>query len=223
MSKRVVKTVKGHRHGRVPRAFREEQLLDVAQALFAKQGYQGTSIEDIAAAAGVTRPMVYNYFESKDGIYLACLRRARSKLEDGMKNAVSGDSAQDASLQLERMIRTYFEFVETNGAAWDVLFGGGAAVAGPAATEARRLRFVTVGHIAQLLKAHVTPELEDADLMAFSHIMSGGGEQLAKWWRERPDLPREHMVRCMHSLFWFGLQRIVVAAQSAAKDGGTPA
>uniref|UniRef100_UPI00037A42DC TetR/AcrR family transcriptional regulator n=1 Tax=Solimonas variicoloris TaxID=254408 RepID=UPI00037A42DC len=70
MSKRVVKTVKGHRHGRVPRAFREEQLLDVAQALFAKQGYQGTSIEDIAAAAGVTRPMVYNYFESKDGIYL---------------------------------------------------------------------------------------------------------------------------------------------------------
>src|SRR4051812_30373164 len=75
------RSVAGHPHGRVPRAVREQQLLDVAKELFARKGYQGTSIEDIARGAGVTRPIVYDHFDSKDSLYLACVRGARNELE----------------------------------------------------------------------------------------------------------------------------------------------
>jgi len=54
---------------------RERQLLEVAQRMFVERGYQGTAMEDIAKAAGVTRPVVYKLFGNKDGIYLACLKK----------------------------------------------------------------------------------------------------------------------------------------------------
>ena len=125
--------VNGHPHGRVPRAVREEQLLEVAEVVFAQQGYQGTSIEDIARMAGVTRPVVYDHFGSKEGIYLACVRHARSELERLINEAAG--TTDDPAAQLWGGINAYFEFVERHGGAWDVLFGQGSAVAGPAAEE----------------------------------------------------------------------------------------
>ena len=61
----------GHLMGRVPRAVRERQLLDIAEKLFTLHGYEGTSIEDVARAAGVTRPVVYEHHGDKDGLYIA--------------------------------------------------------------------------------------------------------------------------------------------------------
>jgi AcrR family transcriptional regulator len=69
--------VNGYRHGRVPRPVREQQLLDVAEEQFAAHGYGGASIEVIARLAGVSRPIVYDHFGDKEGVYVACLRRSR--------------------------------------------------------------------------------------------------------------------------------------------------
>src|SRR6476620_6238480 len=66
---------------RLPRAERELQILEVALEMFISKGYQGTSMEDIAEAAGISRPIVYNLFGTKDAIYLACLRDARQHLD----------------------------------------------------------------------------------------------------------------------------------------------
>ncbi|PTU32556.1 TetR/AcrR family transcriptional regulator [Stenotrophobium rhamnosiphilum] len=207
MAVRAVNAVKGHRHGRVPRAFREEQLLNIAEHLFGQQGYQGTSVENIAAAAKVTRPMVYNYFKSKDGIYLACLRKAREKLAAGMINAVT--AAKTPSERLTAGMDAYFSFVEHSSASWDVLFGGGAAVAGPAVVEADRLRNITTMLIVGFLKNDVKPGVDDEMIVACAHVLSGGGEQLAKWWRKNPDTPRSRVVELFSTLYWNGLKPIV--------------
>lgn len=199
--------VKGHRHGRVPRAVREEQLLDHAERLFGQQGYQGTSVEDIAAAAQVTRPMVYNYFKSKDGIYLACIQRARGKLATEMIQAVA--SAQTPFERLAAGMGAYFSFVEHSSASWDVLFGGGTAVAGPAVAEANRLRNITTMLIVQLLKNDIKPELGEEMIIAYAHALSGGGEQLAKWWRQNPHVTRARVVELFASLYWDGLKPLV--------------
>jgi len=189
------------------RASRELQLLDVALRLFIEHGYQGTSIEDVASAAGVTRPIIYHHFGSKDGIYLACLRRARAELDQRMIGA-----AQASVQPQERVLRgidAYFAFVEDNREAWAILFGGGVAVAGPAAAEAARLRTATVQQIAVLLTA-TFPHVEKSLLEAFSHSISGAGEQLAKWWQANPSLSRAELVQHLLRFAWGGLQQFSV-------------
>src|SRR4051794_4592033 len=64
------------RSRRLPRAEREKQMLEVAARLFGQQGYDATSMDDIASACGVTKPMLYQYFGSKEGLYQTLLARA---------------------------------------------------------------------------------------------------------------------------------------------------
>lgn len=190
---------------RMPRAKREAQLLNVALELFIENGYQGTSMEDIAAAAGVTRPIVYNHFGSKDGIYLACLRRARASLDQHIVDAAKDPSSLEG--RLHAGIEGYFTFVEENRASWHILFGGGAAIAGSASEEATRLRFQTVEKITQLLTAVVSGY--DVDTReGFAHAVSGAGEQMAKWWMKRPHIPRQHVVELMLNFTWNGLRAL---------------
>jgi len=188
---------------RLSRSQRQEQLLEHAENLFAHSGYQGTSIEEIAAAAGVTRPMVYNCFGNKDGIYLACLSRARARFEQQLLQAVA--HAESPEQRLRAGINAYFCFVKNEGPAWDVLFGGGAAIAGPAEAKARSLRFDTVSRIALLLQNDVQQPLSNEQRQAYAHVVSGAAEQLAKWWRANPQLSQAQMVEAMMQVCWTGL------------------
>lgn len=219
------RSVNGHPHGRVPRAVREEQLLEVAEQVFGTQGYQGTSIEDIARTAGVTRPVVYDHFGSKEGIYLACVRRARAELERLINEAAS--DKDDAGEALWGGINAYFEFVERHGRAWDVLFGQGSAVAGPAAEEVMRQRFATVHGIAELLTPFVAgPDADTEAIEALAHALSGSGEQLAKWWRHNPHLSREQVAGYHMAFAWLGLQQVIERArgmQGSSENSSAPA
>jgi AcrR family transcriptional regulator len=214
------RTIHGHPHGRVPRAVREEQLLEVAERVFAEQGYQGASIEDIARAAGVTRPVIYDHFGSKENIYLACVRRARGELERLFDEAAGTN--KDPGDQLWGGINAYLEFVERHGRAWDVLFGQGGAVAGAAGQELMRQRFATVERIAQLFKSFasgVTTRVDETAIQAFAHALSGSGEQLAKWWRHNPELTREQVAGYHMAFAWIGLQQLVERARQNTETG----
>ena len=197
-------TVGGYRRGQVPRAVREGQLLDVAEELFSRHGYSDTSIEQIARAAGVSRPIVYEHFGSKDGIYLACLIRARAELEAAMFEAAA--STEDLSERLWRGIDAWFGFIEDHPKRWGVLFGG-VAVSGPAAEEARRLRFRTVEAIAVAIGASV-PDAPYEQVEAFAHCLSGAGEQLTRWWLER-GISRRRAVDYLHQFAWAGLSQLI--------------
>lgn len=190
---------------RMPRAKREQQLLNIALQLFIEHGYQGTSMEDIASGAGVTRPIVYNHFGSKDGIYLACLRRARASLDQHIVDAAQDPQTLDGRLRAG--VEGYFTFVEENRDSWHILFGGGAAIAGSASDEATRLRFLTVEKITQLLSDVVTGF--DVDTCeGFAHAVSGAGEQMAKWWMMRPHIPKQQVVELMLNFTWNGLKSL---------------
>ena len=193
---------------RLKRHEREQQLLDAALTLFGERGYQGTSIEDIARAAGVTRPIIYSHFGSKDGAYLACLRRARNDLEVRMIEAADPDGS--LADQLTGCVNAYFAFVDRGSPAWQLLYGGGAAVAGPAAAEAARLRFATVERIAKLIR-DAAPEIDRRSAAAFAHAVSGAGEQLAKWWQQNPRLRREEVSGYLIAFAWHGFSQLATA------------
>src|SRR5438046_10737013 len=82
-------TVDGYKHGRVPREVRRTQLLELAEELFMEKGYGGFSIDDLCRAAGVSRPIVYEHFGSKDGLYVACLRSIRAEFEHALLAAAA--------------------------------------------------------------------------------------------------------------------------------------
>src|SRR4029079_3096341 len=73
---------------RLPRAERERQMLETAHALFAERGYAEVTMDEVAAAVGVTKPLLYNYFGNKERLYAACMARAAAGLADAIVPAV---------------------------------------------------------------------------------------------------------------------------------------
>ena len=80
----------------VPRADREQQILDAAVAEFGGRGYAHASMAAIARRAGISKPLVYEYFGSKDGLYLACLNRAGTHLVGRVAAAQGGTTLRRA-------------------------------------------------------------------------------------------------------------------------------
>lgn len=184
---------------------RRDQIVESASEVFVRLGYQGTSLEDIAAHLGVTRPLIYHYFRDKDALYLEVLTRARTALEEAIISAVEpGASPFD---QLRAGIRGYFSFVQDRLQEWELLFGGGTAVAGEVAAEATRQRFETSEKIA-LLVAAAAPHVPPLVANAYAHAVSGTGEGLTRWWKAHPETSLEEVVEIHLDVVWRGLDAI---------------
>lgn len=194
-----------HTGRRMARAARIEQLLNVAEVLFAEYGYDGTSIERIAKAAGITRPVVYDHFGSKEGIYLACVRRAHERFETVVAQGIVG--AEDFEQRLYAGLEACFAFIEDDPDRWAVMFRG-VAVTGHVAEEALRMRFATVTALADLIHA-AAPRAPRQQVEAFAHALSGAGEQLERWWRKNPEMSRSEIVDHFHAFAWRGLSQLV--------------
>src|SRR3954449_3731388 len=94
---------------RLPAARRRRQLLDVALGVFAARGMHGTSMDDIAEAAGVTKPVLYQHFRSKRALFLELLDEVGQHLLTAITNATS--TAATPREQVERGLTAYFQFV----------------------------------------------------------------------------------------------------------------
>src|SRR5690606_42132103 len=73
----------------MPRAERERQMIEVAESVFAERGYAAASMDEIAERVGVSKPMLYEYFQSKEGLLLACIQAARAALREASEKSVS--------------------------------------------------------------------------------------------------------------------------------------
>jgi AcrR family transcriptional regulator len=190
---------------RMTRAAREQQLLDLAEELFLTSGYERTSIEDIARAAGVTRPVVYEHYGSKEGIYLACVRRARNQFNLDVMRAVAG--TDDPLEQLHRGADAYYRVLERDPRRWQLLFGPGGLVGDGLGEELARERFRTVNLLADLIEPHL-PQHDQQQVDAFAHATTGSAEQLGRWWLAHPDLDREQVTRYFVENVWASFEAL---------------
>lgn len=181
---------------------RRDQIVETATEVFVRHGYQGTSLEDIAARAGITRPLIYHYFRDKDALYLEILTRARIALDSAIVAHVAADASPED--QLRGGIRGYFRFVQEHMHLWELLFGGGTAVAGAVAEEATRQRFDTSEKIALLVSA-AAPAEPALRANAYAHAISGAGEALTRWWQRHPEVTLEEIVELHMDTVWRGL------------------
>ena len=178
-------------------------MLDVAERAFARGGYEAVSMQSIAGAAGISKPMVYAYFGSKEGIYLACIRRARGDLYEVVERAAGDAGSPDD--QLWHGTLAFFDWVEQNQESYRVLYGPGTVHGEALAAELAALRADQARLIARLLSESMTGGAStEADLEPTAVAIVGAAESLAAWWIDS-DEPKERVVRRFMNLCWIGL------------------
>jgi len=170
-------------------------MLDVAEQLFAERGF-AVSMDDIAEGAGISKPMLYAYFESKEGLYRACVERVRGRLHETIERAAA--AGEDPDARLWHALLAFFTFVDEERAAWTVFHGEAAAEGGLFAEEVARCRRDNVSLVARQLGDGA--ENEQTALM-----LVGACETLASWWLDHPEEPREALALRLMNVFWLGL------------------
>jgi AcrR family transcriptional regulator len=206
-------TVRSHTRGtrKVPREVRERQMLEAAGRAFAERGFHGASVDAIAEASGITKPMIYAYFGSKEGLYRACMQRARMRLLEALREGVDTTAAPDQ--QLWHGLLAVFTFVERERDSWAILLGEVTQGTGPFAAEGAAVRRELSALIAELLRSAASAEgmgtaaLPIADQLA--RALMGAGESLAVWWGEHPEEPVERVALVLMNFAWHGLGGLV--------------
>src|SRR5436190_5092981 len=133
----------------MPRAERERQMIEIAEAVFAERGYAAASMDDIAERVGVSKPMLYEYFQSKEGLLLACIRQSRAELREATKRSVSGSSSAEAALR--NGLLAFFVFIRERRQAWSLLRNEMALIGTSAADEIEGTRRQQTDLIATLM------------------------------------------------------------------------
>jgi AcrR family transcriptional regulator len=105
---------------RTPQAERRDQLLLVARTIFAEKGFQATTMDDIAKEAGFTKPILYQYFESKTELYREIVNQTAQKLMTSLQTAVA--EVESPRAKIEVAFRVYFEMVVSETDAFRILF-----------------------------------------------------------------------------------------------------
>lgn len=195
-------TVRTPARRRMRRDDRARQLLEVAEAVISERGFQSASMDEIADRAGVTKPVLYDHFGSKDGLLAAVVRRAGGELRAAVVAAVAGAPGPEEALA--RGLRSYFEFVRSHAPAWHVLVSE-AAAAGSAAGAMEEVRTemaaFAAGVIVDELPGHDAAEAEIA-----AQALIGAAERLAVQsaaGRLRDDAPGR-LVAGLMDVVWVG-------------------
>ena len=105
---------------RLPRAVREQQMLDAAVQMFSVNGYHETSMDVIAAEAQISKPMLYLYYGSKEELFGACLNRELSRFIEAVRSDI--DFKQSPHDLLRSAILSLLRYIDANRASWIVLY-----------------------------------------------------------------------------------------------------
>jgi AcrR family transcriptional regulator len=157
---------------------RRLMILEAAGRLFAEHGYDATRLDDVAAAADVTKPVLYRHFDNKTSLYLALLERHRDDL-GSFAGAIPASGTLDQ--RLRAVLGVWLDYVETHAYAWKMLFrdtGGGPQV------KAFRLDVHDSARVTlvQLIRALSVEPIPERELEPLAELLSMGMASLALWW-----------------------------------------
>ena len=189
---------------RLPAARRREQLLEVALHVFASRGFHQTSMNDVAEAAGVTKPVLYQHFTSKRALYLELLELVSLRLMSAIDEATG--AAAGPREQVQRGLRAYFRFVVESPDEYQLMFGGGTRRDAEFAQEAARLERSIAEVIAQLITVE---GLVEHERVLLAHGIVGIAEGATRHWLgDDLDLDADEMADRVADLVWRGLRGI---------------
>jgi AcrR family transcriptional regulator len=161
---------------RLPRAVREQQMLDAAVDVFSDRGFHETSMDAIAAKAEISKPMLYLYYGSKDELFAACIQREGLRFVEAL--APAGDPGLSPREQLRRALEGFLGFVGKHRKSWMVLYRqamGQQAFVGSVQSSRDRLIELT----AHLLESSTKDPEPGQDFELIAIALVGAGEAVA--------------------------------------------
>jgi AcrR family transcriptional regulator len=184
-------------------------------------------MDEIAAAIGVTKPLLYNYFGNKERLYIACMERAGDSLLATIAAAVG--KTENPGDALGAGVRAFFFFLDTDRAAWAVLFDETLPQAGEVFDRVAEYR----GQILDLVSASLLAQLPmrrreaaKTEVEALSTALLGASEALARWWLRTEAITAEQAAELLISTVEPGLRgRTAPTPTSTPKSpqgGNTP-
>jgi AcrR family transcriptional regulator len=155
---------------------RREQILDVAINVFGRAGYYGASMNDIADAAGVTKPVLYQHFDSKSDLYTALLDEVGTRMLDAITKATA--NAADGKEQTELGFQAYFRWVAQRHDEFMLLFGGTARHDGEFSGQIDRITEAAADTVAPLIAVDIDPEHRRTLAHALVGLAEGASRRL---------------------------------------------
>jgi AcrR family transcriptional regulator len=194
---------------RLPRAVREQMMLDSAVRVFSRRGFHAASMDEIAEDAGISKPMVYAYLGTKEELFVACLQREGTRLMEAIAAEVVEADTPDQ--QLWRGLRAFFTFVGAHRDGWAVLYRQ-ARGEQPFAGASAEMRERTVEVVAMMLGRALAAErreVRDTDLQVMAYALVGASESLADWLADHPEADPEKTATRMMNVAWLGAAQLL--------------
>ncbi|MER6268861.1 TetR/AcrR family transcriptional regulator [Streptomyces sp. 900105755] len=193
---------------RMPRAVRERQMLDAAVRTFGQHGYMAASMDEIAELAGVSKPLVYLYLNSKDDLFTACIRREAGALTEAVRAGV--DRALPPDRQLWDGLRAFFTYTAEHPDGWSVLHLQARTHGERFASEVAAMREEIVAFVTQLIvaaarAAHRDPDLAEGEVAGLAEALVGAAESLATWANATPGVTARQAAATLMNFAWAGL------------------
>ncbi|CAM4172423.1 TetR/AcrR family transcriptional regulator [Janibacter anophelis] len=190
------------RRPRMTGAARREQLVSVGRRLFATRGLEGTSVEEIAATAQVSKPVVYEHFGGKEGLYAVVVDRELSNLTAEITAALTAGGSDRETI--ERAALALFDYIEGSPDGFRILVRdvSGAAPTGTYSS----LMSDAAAQVAYLLSdafAHRGFDTEHAQM--YAQMLVGMVSLTGQWWLETRTPPKEVVAAHVVNLAWHGL------------------
>ena len=185
---------------RLPRAVREQQMLDAAVQVFSVHGYHETSMDAIAARAGISKPMLYLYYGSKEDLFGACLDRELGRFIEAVRADV--DFTVPAREMLANTLGSVLTYIDANRASWIVLYTQ-ATSSQTFAHTVREGRERIIDLVSRLISAGTRNPDPDTDFQVVAIALVGAGEAVAAR-VSVGDVEVGDAVELLINLFWRG-------------------
>jgi AcrR family transcriptional regulator len=191
---------------RLPRAVREQQMLDAAVQMFSANGYHETSMDAIAAQSQISKPMLYLYYGSKEELFGACLNRELGRFIDAVRSDVDANRAlkQTARELLRSTIGSVLHYIDANRASWIVLYTQATSSQAYAHTV-REGREKIIDLVARLLESGTRNPDPRSDFHMTAVALVGAGEAVAAR-VSVGDADVDEAAELLINLFWRGLK-----------------
>jgi AcrR family transcriptional regulator len=189
---------------RLPAEQRRRQLLDVARQEFASRGFHATAMDDVAAAAGVTKPVLYQHFRSKRALFVELLEDVGAQLIERLEFATG--TAATGRERVERGFTAYFRFVDSDPAAFRLLFG--ASVRNDPEFAAVTAEILT--QVAAAISPMIEIGVDDEHRLLLAHALVGMAEATGRrsLTGAASDSSPDDLAGWVAELAWFGLRGV---------------
>ena len=193
---------------------RREQLIEIGRTLFAERGFDATSVEEIATKAGVSKPVVYEHFGGKEGLYAVVVDREMAKLLSMVTSGLTGEHAREL---LEQAAFALLDYIETYSDGFRILVRD-SPVAASTGNFASLISDIAT-QVEGIMATEFRRRAYDPEFGAmYSQMLVGMVALTGQWWLDARKPPKEVVAAHLVNLAWYGLSELKQKPQLVTRE-----